>query len=347
MLRMLFLTALFVVISLPAAHGREIVDMAGRRVTVPDTIRRVFSESPPATYLLYALDPSLLTGINFNVKPEERRFLRPEFSRLPVAGAGIGQGRNINLEALLALKPDVVLMWAWKDGGAGSQLAERLQKSGIPTVFLDLDRLESYPAIFTFLGDLVGRRERARRLANYARDTLRSVAAATAGIPERERVAVYYAEGSDGLATERESSVHAEVILLAGGRNVHRGAALNHAGMEKVSLEQVLLYNPQVIVAQERIFRDSVARDRRWQGIRAVRDGKVWLIPRGPFNWFDRPPSFMRLLGLKWFTNRLYPERYPIDIAKETRAFYRLFLGVDLRDRDLREILEPKAGTGR
>ncbi|MSM39899.1 MAG: ABC transporter substrate-binding protein [Geobacter sp.] len=341
MVRLLFLTVLFVVTSLSASQGREIVDMTGRRVTVPDTVRRVYSGSPPATYLLYAIDPRLLAGINFNVKPEERRLLRPEFSRLPVAGAGIGQGRNINLEALLALKPDVVVMWAWKDGGDGNQLAERLQKSGIPTVFVDLDRLENYPAVFTFLGELVGRRERARRLANHARGTLRSVAAATAGIPERERVAVYYAEGIDGLATERETSVHAELIRLAGARNVHRGAALDHMGMEKVSLEQVLLYNPQVIVAQERIFFDSVAHDRRWQDIRAVRDGKVWLIPRGPFNWFDRPPSFMRLLGLKWLTNRLYPKRYPIDIVRETRAFYRLFLGVELGDRDLREILQP------
>lgn len=347
MLRTLFLTLLFVVTSLSASYGREIVDMTGRRVTVPDTIRRVFSGSPPATYLLYAIDPGLLAGTNFNVRAEERRFLRPEFNRLPVAGAGIGQGRSINVEALLALKPDVVVMWAWPDGGIGNQLAERLHKSGIPTVFLDLDRLETYPAVITFLGELLGRRERARRLADYARDALGSVAAATAGIPERERVTVYYAEGTDGLATERETSFHAQLIRLAGARNVHRGAALDHAGMEKVSLEQVLLYDPQAIVAQERAFFDAVAHDRRWQGVRAVKDGKVWLIPRGPFNWFDRPPSFMRLLGLKWLVNRLYPKRYPIDIVRETREFYRLFLGVNLTDRDLRDILGAKEGVGR
>lgn len=340
MLRTLLLTLLFAISSLSAAQGREIIDMTGRRVTVPDTIRRVFTGSPPATYMLYALDPSLLVGVNFTIKAEDRRFLRPEFTRLPVAGGVFGQGRNINLEALLALKPDVVLMWAWKDGGAGNKLAERLHKSGIATVFLNLDSLENYPKAFTFLGDLLGRREQARKLADYARDTLRTVAAVTAGIPDRERVTVYYAEGTDGLATERETSVHAEVIRLAGGKNVHRGAALDHAGMEKINLEQVLLYNPQVIVAQERIFRDSVARDKRWQSIRAVRNGQVWLIPRTPFNWFDRPPSFMRLLGLKWFANRLYPKRYPINIAKETKEFYRLFLGVELGDKDLREILQ-------
>jgi len=46
-------------------------------------------------------------------------------------------------------------------------------------------------------------------------------------------VSVYYAEGTDGLATERETSVHAELIGLAGGRNVHKGEALDHMGMQK------------------------------------------------------------------------------------------------------------------
>ena len=179
-----------------------------------------------------------------------------------------------------------------------------MRKSGIATVFLDLEHLDKCPEAFLFLGELLGRRERARKLADYARGTLHKIAAITAGIPERDRRTVYYAEGTDGLATERESSVHAELITLAGGRNVHRGKALDNMGMEKISLEQVLIYNPQVIVTQERTFYDLFAQDKRWQAIRAVKDKQVLLIPRNPFNWFDRPPSFMRLLGLKWLTNR-------------------------------------------
>lgn len=321
------------------AQARIITDMTGRKVTVPDTIRRVFTGSPPATLMLYALDPLLLVGSNFNISVEDKRFLRPEFTSLPVTGGFFGQGKSVNIELLLGLNPDVVIMWSAQDQIANKLFEERLFKSGIHTVYVNLDHIGSYPDAFLFLGDLLDRKERAHKLADYARKTLREVSAAVAGIPLRERVRVYYAEGPDGLSTERETSWHTELIPLAGGYNVHKSNAMDNYGMEKVSMEQVLLYNPDVILTHDRTFYVSLAKDQRWHGMRAYREKRCYLIPRMPFNWFDRPPSFMRLLGLKWLTNLLYPKRYPLDIRAETQKFYRLFLGVELSERDIQEVL--------
>lgn len=78
-----------------------------------------------------------------------------------------------------------------------------------------------------------------------------------------------------------------------------------------------------------------------WQNVKAVRQGHVYLIPRHPFNWFDRPPSFMRIMGLKWLANILYPAEYKTDIVKEAKDFYRLFLGVDLSDDEMRQVIYP------
>ena len=79
----------------------------------------------------------------------------------------------------------------------------------------------------------------------------------------------------------------------------------NHVGFEKVSIEQVMLYNPDVIMAQEKVFFDKVVKDPRWQSIKAVKEERCLSRPQDPFNSFDRPPSFMRVLGLKWLTNIL------------------------------------------
>jgi iron complex transport system substrate-binding protein len=189
------------------------------------------------------------------------------------------------------------------------------------------------------LGDLLNRRERAAKLQSYAEKTLSEIAATTSKIAADKKIPVYYAEGTDGLATERDSSFHVESLRRAGGRNVHRGEALDHYGMEKISMEQVMLYNPEVILVQERDFYAKIYSDPHWKGIKAVRDKRVYQIPKIPFNWFDRPPSFMRLLGLKWLTNVLYPQLYPLNLAKETREFYQLFLGITLSDDNLREIV--------
>ena len=109
---------------------------------------------------------------------------------------------------------------------------------------------------------------------------------------EENRVRVYYAEGTDGLSTERSQSFHAELIPLAGGINVHQGTALDHYGMEKISMEQLLLYDPEVILIKEKSFFDHIFTDPRWQNLRAVKEHRVYLIPFEPFNWFDRPPSY-------------------------------------------------------
>ena len=111
--------------------------------------------------------------------------------------------------------------------------------------------------------------------------------------------------------------------------------------MEPVTLEEVLLSEPEVILAKEEAFFRSVRGNPAWSQIRAVRDGRVLLIPSSPFNWFDRPPSFMRILGLCWLTKKLHPGRYSKDLVAETKSFYRLFLGVELDDDAARAVIGP------
>jgi iron complex transport system substrate-binding protein len=135
--------------------------------------------------------------------------------------------------------------------------------------------------------------------------------------------------------------MHAQLIPLSGGRNVHRGSESGHRGMQKISMEQVLQYDPQVIISHEPMFFTGLTTHSKWKNIRAVRDGRVYRIPRTPFNWFDRPPSFMRLLGLKWMTHHLYPERYPLDLVAETQRFYELFLNITIDEATARKILRP------
>ena len=341
MRRILVLITVIISFGVIPVHARQITDMTGRKVTVPDKITKVYCSSPPGTYLLYAIDPALVAGLNFAPNEQEKKFISKEFKQLPVIGGVVGQGRNINVEMLLKVKPDIVLVWAWQEKGINEKFEETFRKLGLPTVYVRLDSITDYPAAFRFLGDLLDRRERASKLQNYAEKTLKEVSTITTKIPTGKRISVYYAEGPDGLATERDSSFHVEPLRLAGGRNVHHGEALDHYGLEKISMEQVMLYNPELILVQERDFYAKIYTDPRWKGIKAVKDKRVYLIPRIPFNWFDRPPSFMRLLGLKWLTNSLYPQLYPLDLVKETKVFYKLFLGITLSDDNLREILKP------
>ena len=338
-LRFLFLVLVLGAMCAVSAQAREFVDMAGRSVTIPDKGTKIFCASPPPLYLLYALDSSLAAGLNFAFTAQETTYLRPEFLNLPVLGGWFGQGQTPNLETVMAVKPDFILAWYWHKGAANDVIEKTAKTLGLPVVYVRLDTLEQYAQAFEFLGQILHREERGQTLARETRRMLAEVQPVVSAIPEEKRTSVYYAQGVDGLKTECDTSVHAELINLAGGKNIRSCQARDSFGMESVSVEEILNADPEVILAKESSFAKAARTSPIWNHVRAVRNDRVLLIPSTPFNWFDRPPSFMRILGLCWLTNQLYPDRYPKNMVTETRNFYRLFLDVNLSEAQAREVL--------
>ena len=334
--------ALAALLATPSGAGaREIVDMRGRRVEVPERINKVFATSPPGTYLIYAIDPALMVGLNFPLWNDEKKYTAKHLQTLPVIGGMVGTGRAINQEVLLRVHPDVIVIWDMGESAMASEYEAMFRRLGIPWVYVRSDSVFDYPAALHFMGVLLGREARAQALETQARDMLRAVKQAAEGVPARERPSVYYAEGVDGLATDGEGSMHTELIEVAGGHNVHKGRGGGVYGMERVSLEQVMAYDPDVILVKERAFYQAVFGDPRWRTLRAVVRRRVFMIPCVPFNWFDRPPSFMRLLGAQWLLGVLHPGRLALDLPRQTRAFYRSFLGIGLGEREVKEVLGP------
>ena len=80
--------------------------------------------------------------------------------------------------------------------------------------------------------------------------------------------------------------------------------------------------------------------DPKWKELKAVKEGKVYEIPCVPFNWFDRPPSVNRIIGLKWLGYTLYPDIYDYDLIQEVKEFYSLFYHFDLSDEEANDLLK-------
>jgi len=320
------------------SEARTVTDMYGRQFRLPDRSLRVYSASPPDTFLLYALDPTLLAGLNFPIREKDRKYMHRHVLKLPVVGGTFGEAFTPSLELLLRIDPDLVIV-SNDETPLSLSVNATLKKTAKPLLEMTLIRLSEYPAAFMRMGKLLGRESRAGKLSDYTRKTLAEAAKTVAAIPPGKRVTVYYAEGADGLRTECDISRHNELIELAGGINVHRCTARNLFGMEQVSMEQVLLYDPEVILTMDRGFHRRVFKDPRWKRVRAVRNGKVYRIPDQPSNWFDRPPTFMRLIGLKWLLNCFYPQQYHHDIVKEAQDFFLLFLGIKVPDAEMKKII--------
>jgi len=340
------LAVLMLPLPLVAAAG-ELIDMAGRKVVLPDIIERPFGAAPPLTALLYALAPEKVRALNMPFTPGSERFLRPGVADLPVLGSAMGHGKQVNPEALLVLKPDLALAWKNEMSDLAMDAIEApFRKIGIPVVYIKLDTLADWPPAFEFVGKLLGREARGKALAEYIRSAMARVDKAVAGIPANQRVKVYYAETPDGLATDCHTSFHTEVIELAGGHNVYRCEQKTMYGQERVDMERVLAWNPHVLIAQDPLFLKNAETDPRWQRLAAFKSGQVLDVPRKPMNWLDRPPSFMRALGSQWLAAALYPDRFKVDMRAETRTFYRLFFGVEPTDTELNALLGKSSSKG-
>lgn len=336
------LTLLSLVLALALAGpavARPFTDAAGRTVEIPEKVERVLAAGPPASVLLYTLAPDLMAGWVGAPRPEALPYLEPRVRTLPAYGRLTGRGGTANVEAVLAAKPDLIV----DSGSLGptyASLADRVQaQTGIPYILLD-GSFSMVPATYRQLGAALGRQADADALAASAADLMETVARKVERIPETERPRVYYARGPRGLETGFSGSINTEILEAAGGRNVAQDGG---GRIGNVSPEQVLAWNPDVIVTLDPAFAQTVRTDPLWRDVTAVREGRVYVAPLQPFPWFDAPPGVNRLIGLRWLAGLLHPKDFPEPMPAVVRDVYQRFYHVDLDDGQVAALLAPSA----
>ena len=338
--------------ALPEQTGSRIItDMAGRTVEVPGSIDKIFCKGPMATIMLYTLAPERLPGWNYSFTDNEAQYIKEEYRNLPVLGGWFGRKNTVNMEELIALEPDIILDMDFINETTIEANDNIQQQTGIPVVFIDGGGFDSFADVYMFTGNLIGETERAEELASYCRNTLDDVRTLAATIPEEDRLRVYYAEGPEGLQTEAAGSRSTELVRLAGALDAAAVAGDENSFKINVSLEQVILWNPDVIVTAAEsnddspAFYNSVRSNPDWMVIKAVKNNRVYGIPQNPFGWFDRPPSVNRIIGIKWLAGTLYPGVYNYNIREEVKQFYSLFYHIELTDMDVDRILNLDFGS--
>jgi len=323
------------------AQARTITDSAGRVVEIPDAVTRVFAAGPPASILVYALKPEALLGWPRALRDYEKPYIAEPYRELTETGRLTGRGGGANLERVLALKPDLIV-----DFGSVRDtyidLANRVQaQTGFPYILVN-GRFEETAASLRLVGEALGVPDRGEALAADVEATFAALEAALDAVPEQQRPRVYLARGPDGLETGLKGSINTEIIERAGGRNV--ADVPGQYGLVQASPEAVIVADPDTIMTWDRHFFRRVWVDPLWQGITAVRAGRVYLSPTAPFGWIDRPPSINRMMGLKWLAGLFYPERWSGNLREDTAAFYKLWYHVDLGEAELDRLLEWASG---
>ena len=317
-----------------SSNQTQITDMLGRNVQVPLNVSRVASLSNSVTVQVYMLAPDKLIGWDSNRSATQNQFMPTQYQTLPVLGGG---KKDANYETFISMNPDLVFVG---HGTTLNDVNDMQDKLGvIPLLDVEGDNnLTSIDSSISFIGKTVGEQKKASDLVSFHQKMLSEVASKTASIPENEKKRVYYARDGTGLMTNPSGSAHTQLIDMCGGINVAQVPITK--GSVGVSIEQVLKWNPDIIIASDSTFYQNVYSDPLWQNVKAVQDKQVYLVPNSPFNWFENPPGANTILGIPWTAKVLYPDKFSaLDLNNITKEFYSEFYHYNLTDDEVNSII--------
>jgi iron complex transport system substrate-binding protein len=302
-----------------AQARRTIADASGRKVELPARVERIYAAGPPAGILVFAIAPDKLIGWTSVWREAERPFIAKKYADLPALGRLTGRGNTANVEIVLQAKPDVILDYGTVNATYAS-LADRVQEqTGIPYLLLDGD-FDRMADAMRQVGAVAGEEKSGEAFARYTEETVADINKRVTKVPAGQRPRVYYGRGPQGLNTGLSGSINVEFIEQLGAVNV--AAELGKGGLVQVSLEQVLRWNPDVIVTTDSGFYALARSEQPWRDMPAVKAGRIHLAPTVPYGWIDFPPSVNRLIGLRWLARILYPQVFPEDLRPAVRDFY-------------------------
>lgn len=321
-----------------AAGEREITDMAGRTVVVPDEIETVFSSSTVTAIFMYTLAPDKLLGWNYELNELEKSIILEEYHDLP----NFGMGDSINYEAVIAADPTIAVNVGTINDKMISD-CDKLSKSlGVPVVAVDGDLSASAEA-YRFMGELLGEEEQAEKLASYAEKTFADIEKME--VPEDKKVRIYYGNGEDSLETAPAGSAHGQIIDMVNAVNV-ADLEMGEGSRVQISAEQLLAWDPDVIVVNGEPKADmsgasaaeTILANPDYASLKAVQNQQVYGTPNAPFSWMDRPMGPNRIVGIRWLSGLIYPEYLNYNVDEEVKEFFDLFYHVQLTDEKLENI---------
>ena len=337
-------THLFLTPSTVETEGsKNITDMIGRSVEIPASVNNIVATSPPMTTVLYMIAPDKLKAVNFQWTDDELKYVPSQYQNYPVVGGWYGT-QDGSYEEFIASEPDLIIE-SIDEGGDGdmSTVKERQEKFGTrPVVAVrDTTNVEKVGESILFMGEIVGAQDKAKQLNDFNNKYLDIVHERSSQLSDSDKRTVYYAQGDDGLQTNPSHSTHGQLIDLIGGVNV--ADSLNQGNTTtsvQVSMEQVISWNPDLIITNDAEFYAKVYSDSNWGKLDAVKNKEVYLCPQSPFKWFDRPVGANMIIGVPWTAKVIYPDQYKdIDMVAATQEFYSNFYHIDLSNDDIKQML--------
>jgi iron complex transport system substrate-binding protein len=326
--------------------------MAGRSVTIPEEIHRVFPLGH-AMPIALSLAPEKVAVVD-RVDKGFERFTPPSFreNKVGIGFASPERIKNPNLprkrgslqEDAERVKPDLILI----EGTEKSiERANDLQtRTNTPVIVVDQD-MHRYEEAFTLLGYALGAENQAGRMIGYLMKYLYPVHQRTGALLPDKKVKIYYAHGSEALNTEPAGNKHVQPLSYIHAINIFPKATSLKIENRRytTTLDEIIRLEPDVILiatmrAEKRLTWNAIHNNSQWRQVQAVQNNRVYQIPWLPYSWFDRPPGSNRILGTIWLAKTVYPELFAdLNLTEAVQEYFKVFYHLSITEKDVSDLL--------
>lgn len=327
------------------SETRTFTDSAGRTVEVPAQIDRIAPAGHTATQVLLTMAPEKMVTLSQELSDDQAKYLGESYAELPVTGAAFGAKGDLNKEAVAASGTQILIDTGELKDNIAEDLDTLQEQLGIPVVMIETT-MDTYADAYEMLGELLGMEERGRELSEYCKSAYEETTSVMAGIPDDERVRVAYLLGDKGTNTIAKNSYQGQVVDLVANNVADLGEVSGSGQGVEISMEQLALWNPELILFAEGSIYDTVGDDAAFADLDAVKNSAYYEVPTTPWNWLNSPPTVNQVLGMQWLPRLLYPDQYDDDLYETVAGYFKTFYGYDLSEAEFDEIAanaQPKA----
>ena len=294
-MRKIFSLVFILILTTSLAQAREVSDMVGRVVDVPDNPQRIVALAPSITEIIFSLgQEAKLKGVTrYSDFP-------PAAKDLPRVGSYV----HLDLERIVALQPD--LCFATKDGNP-IHIIEKIEALKIPVFVIDLRNMDEIMATIQRVGEVLSAQQKAAELVSDMRQRLKKVQRKIAQVGHRP--AVFFQLDAAPIVSAGNGTFTNELINLAGGKNLAAGAN----PYPRYSWEEILKLQPEIVIvasmaggySKEKLKNDWL----QWPQLPAVQTNRIYVVEA---NLFDRPTARL-FYGLEVLAEIIHPELYERD----------------------------------
>ncbi|MEO1018259.1 MAG: ABC transporter substrate-binding protein [Pseudomonadota bacterium] len=307
------------------AQSLTITDQNDREVTLEGPAERVVTIPIPAASMFIALDGGTehLAGMHPRSKTAVMEGVLgtffPQSKEIP--SDVVGEGFMPNVEALLALDPDLVFQWAHR----GDDIIDPLLNAGLNVLTFRYGTDELARGWIEMMGTVVGNPEKSKRLIGWREEVLAEIEAQSAGLDDTEKPrTMYFLRFLEDLRVAGDDVFQNVSIGIAGGQN----PAADGAGWRSVNREQILAWDPEIILLngfETELTPGHVYADPVLQDVSAVRNRRIYKMPLGGYRW--DPPNQESPLSWMWLAMVLHPERFDFPLRQAIAENYQWIYG--------------------